>query len=147
MTRVDFYVLPESLAAARFACSMTAKARRQGLMVHIHAGSRDDAMGLNDLLWTFQDISFLPHCLADEQRDPESAPVVIGWAGQQPRSDGVLINLDADVPEFAAGFSRIVEPVPPRSPEREQARDRWRRYREMGCELHSHELAGADADA
>ena len=56
---------------------MTAKVRRQGLMVHIHAESRDEAVKLNDLLWTFRDISFVPHCLADERKDPESAPVVI----------------------------------------------------------------------
>ena len=145
--RVDFYVLPESLAALRFACSMTAKVRRQGLMVHIHAESRDEAVKLNDLLWTFRDISFVPHCLADERRDPESAPVVIGWTGEAPCSNSVLINLGPNVPDFASGFDRIVEPVSPQSPDREQARERWRHYRDMGCELHSHELEGDEPDA
>jgi DNA polymerase-3 subunit chi len=142
--RVDFYLLPESLAAARFACSMTARARGQGLTVHIHAASRDEAIELDNLLWTFRDISFLPHCLADERDGPEAAPVVIGWEGQPPRTDGVLINLDARIPDFAAGFARIVEAVPAQG--RSEARDRWRRYREMGCELHSHELDGDDSD-
>lgn len=147
MPRVDFYVLPETLAAARFACSMTAKARQQGLPVHIHAPSREEAEALNALLWTFQDVSFLPHCLADEARDADSAPIVIGWAGQQPRSSGVLINLDAEIPDFAAAFERIVEPVPPQAPLRDQARARFRRYRELGCELHHHELGGSQIDA
>jgi len=144
--RVDFYVLPESLAAARFACSITAKARAEGLMVHIQAPSREEAAELNDLLWTFNDISFLPHCLADDDRDPASAPVVIGWAGMQPRCHDLLINLDDGIPAFAAEFSRIVEPVPAESSRRNQSRERWRRYREMGCETQKLDF-DADKDA
>jgi DNA polymerase IIIc chi subunit len=145
--RVEFYVLPESLAAARFACDMTERARREGLSVHIQAASRDDALELSDLLWTFRDISFLPHCLADENRDPGSAPVVVGWAGMPPRSHELLINLDDDIPEFAAEFWRVVEPVPARPSERGRSREHWQRYKEMGCELQNRDFEGSDGDA
>jgi DNA polymerase-3 subunit chi len=143
--RVDFYVLPESLAAVRFACAMTERACRHGRAVHIHAASRDEALELNDLLWTFHDISFLPHCLADDTRDT-SAPVVIGWSGMQPRTGEVLINLDVAIPEFASRFSRVVEPVPARTSERGQSREHWRSYKEMGCELHNRDF-DENADA
>lgn len=144
--RVDFYVLPQSLAAARFACSMAQRARRQGQAVHIHAASRDEALELNDLLWTFNDISFVPHCLADDTRDGVSA-VVIGWSGMRPRSGDVLINLDTAIPEFAPDFARVVEPVPARASERGLSREHWRRYKEMGCELHNLDFDASEADA
>jgi DNA polymerase-3 subunit chi len=143
--RVDFYVLPESLAAARFACSMAQRARQQGQAVHIHVASRDEALQLNDLLWTFNDISFVPHCLADDTRDGSSS-VVIGWSGMQPRTGDLLINLDSGIPGFASEFSRVVEPVPARPSERGQSREHWRRYKEMGCELYNLDFDRVDAD-
>jgi len=145
--RVDFYVLPETLAAARFACAITARARREGLMVHIQAASRDEALELNDLLWTFNDISFVPHCLADEDRDPAVAPVVIGWAELPPRTGDLLINLDEAIPAFASGFARIVEAVPGDSARRGQSRERWRQYKEMGCEPQRLDYDAGKADA
>lgn len=139
MPRVDFYVLPEGLSTQRFACNMAAKARRQGYEIYIHAASRPDAVSLDELLWTFQDISFLPHRLDDDAAD-DGSRVTVGWEGRLPPEGQVLINLCAAIPEFAARFARIVEAVVPESPLREQARERYRRYREMGFELHSHEL-------
>jgi len=126
---------------------MAARARGDGLPVHIQAASRDDALELNDLLWTFNDISFVPHCLADEDRAPELAPVVVGWAGMPQRANGLLINLDAEIPAFAAEFSRIVEPVPASSSERGQSREHWRRYQEMGCETHRLDFDPRQTDA
>lgn len=146
MPRVDFYVLPASLAPERFACTATAQARAEGGDIYIHVQSREEAVTLDDLLWTFRDISFLPHALADDN-GPGTVPVAIGWPGQAPRSSEVLINLAQDVPSFAASFARIVEPVAAEAALRERARERFRRYRDMGFELHSHEIEDEHGDA
>lgn len=139
MPRVDFYVLPDSTNPKRFACDMAARIRREDLTLHIHAASREEAVDLDGLLWTFRDISFLPHALADDAQ-AVAAPIQLGWPGVAPAAAEVLINLGEAVPEFAAQFQRVVEPVATGGEARAASRERYRRYREQGWELFSHQL-------
>jgi DNA polymerase-3 subunit chi len=144
MPRVDFYILPESMTAQRFACDMAARVRRDGLDVLIHAPSRAEAVVLDGLLWTFRDISFLPHALADDA-DAGPAPIVLGWPGIDPAPRRVLINLDEQAPAFAGEFEHIVEPVP--SGGRAASRARWKHYRDLGWDLDSHALEPGRAES
>ncbi len=136
MPHVDFYVLPEGGSPLRFACDMAARIRADRLHVHIHADSRADAVALDGLLWTFRDISFLPHALADVPL-PDPAPIIIGWQGQTPASGEVLINLSHELPDFAGGFRRVIEPVAASPEARAESRERYKQYRERGWELSS----------
>ncbi|MBI1732259.1 MAG: DNA polymerase III subunit chi [Gammaproteobacteria bacterium] len=138
MPRVDFHVLSASESPLRFACDMAARVREEDMILHIHAGSREDAVALDSLLWTFRDISFLPHALADD-RAAETVPITVGWPGVMPRTKQALINLSEDIPEFAGDFERVIEPVPAAPELRDQSRQRFRRYREQGWELFTHE--------
>lgn len=101
---------------------------------------------LDNLMWTFKDISFLPHCLIDAD-DSDSSTITIGWQGTTAKSNEVLINLSTTVPEFVDSFERIVEIVAPDNPNKQQARARYLHYREAGCELHNHNLGAAHAPA
>lgn len=138
-TRVDFYVLPGQSQPERFACVLAGKAWQQGNMTCLHTTSRESAEILDDLLWTFRDISFIPHTLQDDTGDTKS-PVLIGWEDQYPDNAGVLINLTPEIPEFAGRFSRIVEIVAGDEIDRQRARDRFRAYRERGYDMHDHKL-------
>lgn len=138
MARIDFYVLPDSVSPQQFACARVAEERLEGREIHIHAGSRDEAMALDDMLWTFRDISFLPHDLV-QGADLRPGPVTIGWQAQAPAGD-LLINLAPEVPPFAASFAFVVEPVPGEPELKQQARARFRRYRELGLEPRTHEV-------
>lgn len=146
MPRVDFYVLPEATSPLRFACEMAARIRREELDLHIQAPSREDAVALDGLLWTFRDISFLPHALADET-PARAAPITIGWPGAEPAAVRVLVNLDEAWPAFAGGYERIVEPVPAAADARTASRERFRRYREQGWELVTHNLEQERAES
>jgi DNA polymerase-3 subunit chi len=139
MPRVDFYILPDHSPATGFACAMAGKIWRQGHKIHIRTGSRQDAVILDEMLWTHKDISYLPHQLADEQEDPDT-PVNIGWNGLNPVTDEVLINLGDNIPDYAPSFARIIEIVPATDPQRGLARERFRKYREQGFDIHSHKL-------
>lgn len=139
MPRADFYVLPEQADAARFSCSLASKAWREGHRPHILAASRDAALGLDELLWTFQDISFVPHGLMDDD-DRDQVPVTIGWPELPLPGGDLLINLSNRPPEHAAGFQRVAEIVAGDPEQRQLARDRYREYRDRGFELHSHEI-------
>src|SRR3990172_5435690 len=144
MTRVDFYSLPEHGDSGKTACMLTEKARQRGHTIRIRAASRADALQLDEMLWTFRDISFIPHRLADESED-SAAHVTIEWEGAQTDAGDVLINLTAVIPEESGRFNRIIELVPADAAERQAARERFRFYREQGLELHHHEMGQGDA--
>jgi DNA polymerase-3 subunit chi len=139
MPRVDFYVLPENSSAERFACTIANKAWQQGHAVYIQTASREAAGTMDDLLWTFNDISFIPHVVT-ESDTPPAERVVIGWQNQPPGNYEVLINLTAEIPSATDRFARIVEIVAGDSRQKDQARKRYKCYREQGYELHNHAL-------
>lgn len=140
MTRVDFYILSSDKSSRdKFACVLTGKALVQGQQVYIHTESRESAALIDDLLWTFRDISFIPHSLAQEAAE-NSCPVSIGWNGTTPNTGEILINLGLEIPAFVRNFTRVMEIVVTDEESRRQSRDRYRSYRDMGFKLHSHEL-------
>lgn len=144
MSRVDFYILPEKSIRDRFACKLASKAWQNGSKVYMHAASYEAAVLLNDLLWTFSDISFVPHALVDADPAPDM-PVLIGWR-QPPDHCTLMINLTEGIPAAAAGFARIAEIVAGREEERTLARQRYRGYRDSGHEMHNHTLNNDDDD-
>lgn len=139
MPRVDFYVLPDNSSPERFACTITHKAWQQGHSVYVRTASKESAAAMDDLLWTFNDISFLPHALTDTDGIPAER-VVIGWQDRPQGNYEVLVNLAAGIPSAVDSFARIVEIVAGDPRQREEARDRYRGYREQGFELHNHTL-------
>ena len=145
MNRVDFYILQDQNPPEHFACAISNKLVRQGLPVHLLAENREAAVNLDDYLWTYRDISFLPHKLVDD-RNPPDTPVTIGWHGSAHPYDGVLINLGMNIPDIAGAFARIIEIVAAYDPPRAQARDRYRQYRDRGYELHNHDIEPKNAN-
>ena len=81
-TRVDFYVLNTNLPGGRLklTCRVVEKAYKQGNRVLIQTAGREQAMQLDELLWTFRAGSFIPHSLADSTANIAS-PVIIGTGG------------------------------------------------------------------
>ena len=145
MNRVDFYILQDQNPPEKFACDISNKLLRQGLTIHIHTDNRETAVSLDDYLWTYRDISFLPHKLVDD-RDLPDTPVTIGWNGSAHTTAGVLLNLGMNIPDFAGSFARIIEIVAATDQTRAQARDRYRQYRDRGYELHNHDIEPKDAN-
>lgn len=145
MTRVDFHILPASgkIDPDRWACKLTAKAWRQGHRVYLQAASQAQALQLDELLWTFRDISFLPHCLAAEPSD--TVRVTVGYGDAAPPENEVMINLAHPVPSFFSRFERVLEIAPAHEEGRSQARERYRYYQERGYQVTSHTINGDDA--
>jgi len=139
--RVDFYILAAGDAAARlrFACRLAEKAYRLKNRVHLHTGSSVAAAEMDDLLWTFRQGSFVPHEMAKPGRASQS-PVTIGYGGDQPPDADLLVNLSAEVPGFAAGYRRVAEIVEGAGDGLELGRERFRRYKESGRELVTHNI-------
>ena len=143
MTRVDFYVSPnqEDVARLQLACRIAEKAYTLDKRVYIHTDDPVSAKQIDDLLWTFRQGSFIPHCLSGDANQAHSA-IVIGYEQTVTDEPQVLINLSGGVPEFFSRFERIAEIVGGDDATRQAARDRFKYYRERGYPLETHELNG-----
>lgn len=141
MTRIDFYVSPNQASEAhlQLACRIVEKAYGQNNRVYIYLPDPQQAKQLDDLLWVFNQGSFIPHCQqADSQQT--SSPVLIGEGDPPEQQQDVLINLGNNVPNFFSRFERVVEIVSGDENTRNLARNRFKFYRERGYPLESHEL-------
>ena len=144
MSRVDFYILsdgigPDGTSVDRFACTIATKAWTNGNRVHIHTQSEEIATVLDNLLWTYRDISFVPHEMFDGSCNDET-PVTIGYGDHFPDQSQVMINLDTEVPGFAANFDRVVEIVGGNESNKQYARQRYQQYKKEHYKIHDHKI-------
>lgn len=111
MTHIDFYILPDTSAEARwqFACRLIEKAHGLGRELLVAVDSLAEARQLDELLWHFKPESFVPHRLLDSDMPP--APVEITADTNCGQHHDVLINLSSRVPEHFSRFERLSEVV------------------------------------
>jgi len=143
MTEVDFYILDteDPRQRVQFACRLTDKAYRLGHRVYIHTESAEQTGELDNLLWTFQQNSFIPHSVYDADSD-NPPPVQLGHDSEPDASHAVLINLAPEVPLFFSRFERVAELVNGEDSVRRQSRQRYSFYKERGYPLRTHEIKG-----
>ena len=138
--RVDFYVLPSAAPQQRwtFACRLTEKAYRKDLRIVILSDSLADARSLDDLLWTFNDRSFIPHQLLEAGTPDAGARVYLAASsGAAPAAD-LLVNLTANLPQHWERYARIAEIIDADEERRRLGRERFKTYREHKVPLETH---------
>ena len=144
MTRINFYIIESGTdeAIQSFICRLTEKAYSQTNTVYIQALDQQHALNLDELLWSFNDKSFIPHQLADEQKD--HSKVLIGYqAESEVPADhhDVLINFNHATPTFFSQFERVAEIVASDEVSREKGRERYRFYKDRGYALETHKMS------
>ena len=139
--RVDFYLLSRHTADGklRAACRLCQKIYTLGHTALIQARDLAQAETLDDLMWTFDQSSFVPHALNDKATRPNT-PIVIGYLQPRSNQENVLVSLLDEVPDYFDQYSRIAEFVDSTDEDKSKARDRFRVYRERGCALEIHDI-------
>ena len=143
MSRVDFYVLSEDGPDARLrhACRLAEQAVEQGQRVYMQTSSSSEAQRLDELLWTFNDRSFLPHEIYSGA--DASHPLVMILLGDSPAPAShrqLVVNLTEAVPDQPETYEHIAEIVDVDPDRKRSARERYKQYRERGCTLETHNL-------
>jgi DNA polymerase-3 subunit chi len=140
--RVDFYVLKSASARQRwaFACRLTEKAYLKDLKIVIVSDTLADAQALDELLWTFNERSFVPHkmCLDEQSVDPATA-VHLTVETAITRAD-LLVNLAQRLPPQFQRYSRIAEVIDADEERRRQGRERFKAYRDLKLPLKTHQI-------
>jgi len=141
--RVDFYVLNSATAKQRrdFACRLTEKAYLRDCRVLILTENLADAQALDDLLWTFNERSFVPHAVCADARpeDPGTPVHLVLGLDAAPAAD-LLVNLSDHLPAHLERFGRIAEIIDADEERRRLGRERFKSYRDLKLPLETHQL-------
>jgi len=141
--RVDFYVLKSSAAQQRwaFACRLTEKAYLKDLKIVIVNDTLAEAQALDELLWTFNERSFVPHkvCLDEQSQDPATPVHLVLESAAIPAAD-LLVNLAPRLPTQLQRYQRIAEIIDADEERRRQGRERFKAYRDLKFTLETHQI-------
>jgi len=141
--RVDFYVLKSSAAQQRwaFACRLTEKAYLKDLKIVIVSDTLAEAQALDELLWTFNERSFVPHkvCLDEQSQDPATPVHLVLESAAIPAAD-LLVNLAPRLPTQLQRYQRIAEIIDADEERRRQGRERFKAYRDLKFTLETHQI-------
>ncbi|MFT5236054.1 MAG: DNA polymerase-3 subunit chi [Shewanella sp.] len=144
MPNALFYVMPVEAncsptdaaeQVSHLACVLSQQAFIEQKLVYIHCKDREQAYGVDELLWQFEPSAFVPHSLKGEG-PTTGAPVEIGFDTLGPNKNRhLLINLADQVPSFAVNFGQIIDFVANDAGLKALARERYRQYQSLGVVL------------
>lgn len=136
MQQVDFHfnVPGRLLYACQVAKTVLVKRR---LTLSYWSSNSDLLKRLDSMLWSFDDLAFLPHSFAEGEA-ASSAPILLSTNLSALKGD-VLVLLDDSLPpnwktEFSR-FNRIIDIVGTSEQEKATSRIRYKAYRDSGVKL------------
>lgn len=143
-TLVDFYLLNTSSQEDRyrFMCRLIDKAFHQQKKIFIQVNTVEEGQRIDELLWTFRDISFIPHCYlgANSTIDALSMVTIATDKPLKLHAD-ILFNLNPKVPDYFPEFSRIIEVVSEENINKNQSRQKYKIYKLQQCQLTTHNIS------
>ena len=140
MTRIAFYVGQSNSLQARLllACKLVEKALAQDMQIYIHTDHFNTSTRMDELLWAYNDLSFIPHALAPSNE--RGLKVLIGHDSEPPEPCEFLINLSNEMPSFLERFERMAEVLDQEETILVAGRNRYQLYRKQGYNLDYHQL-------
>lgn len=129
MTSIDFHSNIKDRIA--YACRLTRKARATASQIVLLA-SGNDRLTLDQALWTFSELDFLPHVAADHPLAAQTPIVLANPDSTDLPHHQVLINLSSTTPSYFARFERVIELVGCDETEIAAGRERWLYYKDRG---------------
>jgi DNA polymerase-3 subunit chi len=143
MTQIDFHILQDASVEARwlYVCRFIEKVERLGHSILVVVNTQEEALELDDLLWSFKPESFIPHQIigSDETTKVEiTYPSNSGIINAGEHQD-VLINLSSQIPEVFSRFARLAEIVIQEPKILENTREHYRFYKQRGYPITQHQ--------
>lgn len=142
MTDIKFFTHVDQ--RLQFACRWTKKAVDAGRKLLVYAPEPGRAQQFDRLLWTFAQLSFVPHVMAGHALAPRT-PVVIAShadAAQWPPHRDTLLNLSDEPPPGFEEFVALREIVSIEAEDARLGRARYRHYQALGYAVGNENMAG-----
>jgi DNA polymerase III subunit chi len=143
MTAIAFHF--NAPAKLDYACRLLRKAVQSGSDVAVLADAAT-LERLDEKLWSFSALDFLPHARADALAPDllRLTPICLCESADQGLGRSVLVNLGSKVPEGFESFARLIEVVAQDEDDRQHARMRWKHYADRGYDLIRHDLRSSE---
>ncbi|HTH66684.1 DNA polymerase III subunit chi [Rhodanobacter sp. T12-5] len=140
MPRADFYLIDKPRFREQpllLVCELAKKAFAAQQPTLILTRDYAQAEAIDELLWAFDDDVMIPHQLAGDDDDADTAVLIVP-PGIETADRPLLINLRETC---AVGrYQRVLEVVAADPAERDGSRARWREYQRLGFELHKNDM-------
>ena len=136
MPRADFYLIDKPRfrdEPLQLVCALVAKAYAAGQPCLVLAANLAQAEALDDLLWSFDADSFIPHQIAGQSDDDMEVAVLIVPPGVVTQDRQLLLNLREEAAEGT--FERVLEVVAADEQARGGSRQRWKTYKQRAMDV------------
>jgi DNA polymerase-3 subunit chi len=142
MTTVEFHILGAAGddARMRHACQLIDAQHSTGERTFVCVANDAEARRMDELLWTFRDGSFIPHEVVTPSPIDPHIMALIGTGAAPAEFRSLVINLSNAVPVDVSAFTQMIEVVDADVQRKQQARERYKQYRELGCQLETKNL-------
>ena len=140
MPRADFYLIDKPRFREQpllLVCELAKRAFATQQPTLILTRDHAQAEALDELLWAFDEDAFIPHQLAGDDDDADTAVLIVPPGVDTPDRP-LLINLRENCPDGRC--ERVLEVVAADPAERDGSRERWREYQRRGFELHKNDM-------
>ena len=133
-----FYILNKAEDLKISVCKIIKEYYKKKYKIFVSSRSNDLVNELNYLLWTFEQISFVPHCTT-KYYDKDS-PILFSGRDSYPETINlkeydVWLNLDDEVEENYTDFEIILEVVSQNEEQRILSRKRYLNYQKNNYEV------------
>jgi DNA polymerase-3 subunit chi len=133
MTRIDFHSnVPDKIA---YTCRLVRKARAANCRIVLLTGDHAELAVLDQALWTFSSLDFLPHAAAGEENAAMTPVILTDDDTVDLPHHEILINLSASTPAHFARFERMFEIISADENDKAAGRERYRFYQQRGYPL------------
>lgn len=138
-----FYILNKAEDLKISVCKIIKEYYKKKYKIFVSTCNNDLVNELNNLLWTFEQISFVPHCTT-KNYDKDS-PILLSGRDSFPKTINlkeydVWLNLDDEVEENYTDFEIILEIVSQNEEQRILSRKRYLNYKKNNFEVKHEKL-------
>ena len=132
--KVDFYVyeLSDYQFYQRLVCNLVEEAYNQENNILLLCENEESCETFDELLWTFKDVSFIPH-----EKKLNNKILTQHINVTKKKHSLILMNLTYSFPDFLETHDRVIEMSGYDEDSRQKARLNFKRYKTMNFEINS----------
>ncbi|HIO92044.1 MAG TPA: DNA polymerase III subunit chi [Leucothrix mucor] len=140
MTEISFYVGKNNTLRGRLllACRLVEKARQRNMHVHIHTDGFSTTKQMDELLWTWNETSFIPHTNRITETTEETVTIANDY--EPINNCDYLINLSNQRPNFFSRYKKMAEIIDQTETILTAGRERYSFYKNRGYTLKYYQL-------